>query len=294
MQGSDGIKKVMTDIRKNKVIPWCAAAGSVNLALFFIKLYVGLSSNSIAIYSDSMNSLSDFLSCAVSIACLIAVRRLSDKKLGYVADKTEQLLSFILSSAVLAVGLSFAYSSLERFMYPTPVWFSTKYFFIILLSASAKFILFLLLRFAENKNSSPILKIMKTDSLLDFFVTSVTLISFTLTRYTEFSVDAVCGLLISVLICVQAVRLVCSTVLKLLDRPPQKTLDKINGILSEFRDCAELEKLRFSFESGNTPTVYILFRLKKEHNREEISREIIQKLKKEDMKAFIAFDIIEK
>lgn len=287
----------MVSIKKSNIIPWCAAAGVLNLTLFFIKLYVGLSANSIAIYSDSMNSLSDFLTSAVSIVCLLAVSRLSEKKLGYVADKTEQLLSFVLSAAVLAVGLGFAYSSLERFMYPTPVWFSTKYFFIILLSASTKLFLFFILRFAESRNRSPILKIMKTDSLLDFFVTSVTLVSFTLTRYTEFSIDAVCGLLISMMISIQAIRLVVSTAGKLLDKPPQQTLDKINGILSDFENRIELKTLRFSFESGENPTVYLVFRLSREQNREEISAALSNKFKKENMEAIIAFqpyDTIEK
>ncbi|MGN1442804.1 MAG: cation diffusion facilitator family transporter [Acutalibacteraceae bacterium] len=277
--------------KKSNIIPWCAAAGAINLALFFVKLYVGLSSNSIAIYSDSVNSLSDFLSCAVSIACLLAVSRLSEKKLGYVADKTEQLLSFVLSAAVLAVGVSFAYSSLERFMYPTPVWFSVKYFFIILLSASAKLLLFFILHFAERKNESPILKVMKTDSLLDFFVTSVTLISFTLTRYTDFSADAVCGLLISVLISIQAIRLVVSTVFRLLDKPPQKTLDKIREILSDFEDKAELDRLRFSYESDTNPTVFLILRLKQELSKDEVSKEIYEKLKRENIEAIIAFRI---
>ncbi|MGN1194960.1 MAG: cation diffusion facilitator family transporter [Acutalibacteraceae bacterium] len=279
----------MVKIKKTNIIPWCAAAGTVNLALFLIKLYVGLSSNSIAIYSDAMNSLSDFLSCSVSIACILAVRRLSEKKLGYVADKTEQLLSFVLSVAVLAVGLGFAYSSLERFMYPTPVWFSQKYFFIILLGASAKLVLYLILRFAEKKNVSPIIKVMKADSLLDFFVTSVTLVSFTLTRYTEFSVDAVCGLLISVLICIQAVKLVVSTVTKLLDKPSKESTEKIEEILSRFENTAEVERLRFSFESGSNQTVYLLLRLKQKCVKEEIAEEITERLKKENIEAIIAF-----
>lgn len=271
------------------MIPWCAAAGAVNFALFLIKLYIGLSSNSIAIYSDAMNSLSDFLSCFVSIACILAVKRFSEKKLGYVADKTEQLLSFVLSVTVLAVGLGFAYSSLERFMYPTPVWFSQKYFFIILLSASAKLILYLILRFAERKNDSPVIKVMKADSLLDFFVTSVTLASFTLTRYTEFSVDAVCGLLISVFICVQAVKLVVATVSKLLDKPPKEKAEKLEEILSGFGNKAEVERLRFSFENGSKQTVYLLLRLKQDCDKDNMAKELAEELNKEDIEAIIAF-----
>ena len=289
MQGSAGSEKVVEQMKKNGLIPLCAAAGSINLALFFIKLYIGLSSNSIAIYSDAMNSLSDFLSCFVSIACILAVRRLSEKKLGYVADKTEQLLSFVLSAAVLAVGLGFAYSSLERLMYPTPVWFSQKYFLIILLGALAKLVLYFILRFSEAKNTSPVIMVMKADSLLDFFVTSVTLMSFTLTRYTEFSVDAVCGFLISVLICVQAVKLVVSTVSRLLDKPSKESVGKVEKILSRFEETAEPVKLRFSLENGSRETVYLLLRLKAECDKEALAGKIADALQKENIEAIVAF-----
>ena len=236
-----------------------------------------------------MNSLSDFLSCFVSIACILAVRRLSEKKLGYVADKTEQLLSFVLSAAVLAVGLGFAYSSLERLMYPTPVWFSQKYFLIILLGALAKLVLYFILRFSEAKNTSPVIMVMKADSLLDFFVTSVTLMSFTLTRYTEFSVDAVCGFLISVLICVQAVKLVVSTVSRLLDKPSKESVGKVERILSRFEETAEPVKLRFSLENGSRETVYLLLRLKAECDKEALAGKIADALQKENIEAIVAF-----
>ena len=279
----------MVNIKKKSIIPWCAAAGTVNLALFLIKLYVGLSSNSIAIYSDSVNSLSDFLSCVLSIGCILAVNRLCEKRLGYVADKTEQLLSFVLSAAVLFVGLGFSFSSLERLMYPTPVWFSERYFLIILLGASAKLILYFLLRFAEKKNGSRLLKVMKADSLLDFFVTSVTLVSFTLTRYTEFSVDAVCGIVISVFICVQAVRLAAENVFRLLDKPPKETEEKISAVLEKVQNTAEVERLRFSFESGSQPIVYLLLSVNQEPDKDKIFQEISEEMKKENIEAVIAF-----
>ena len=40
----------------------CAAAFALNVALFSVKLYVGLCANSISIYSDAVNNMFDSLS----------------------------------------------------------------------------------------------------------------------------------------------------------------------------------------------------------------------------------------
>ena len=47
-----------------------AALAPVNFLLFGVKLYIGLASNSVAIYSDGVNNLLDALSLTVTAAAL--------------------------------------------------------------------------------------------------------------------------------------------------------------------------------------------------------------------------------
>lgn len=262
-------------MKKNSVALWCCAGVGLNLILFVTKLYVGLTVNSISIFSDAMNNLADTLSCVVSAACIFAVGGLAKKGLEYACSKAEQLLSFVLSLIVALVGAGFAYSSAERLMYPTPVWFSAKYFAVILFTAVVKLVMFFLLRHAEKSTGSSVIRVMKADSLLDFCITGVTLISFTLTRYTEFTVDAVCGLVISVIITVQAVILVRSCVLSLIDLPDLSVRSSVDEVLAEYRGRVRLSSVRFTVDGGKQVTAYLYLKASDGESADELALDII-------------------
>ena len=53
----------------------CAAAFALNVALFSVKLYVGLCANSISIYSDAVNNMFDSLSGLAAFICFAALLR---------------------------------------------------------------------------------------------------------------------------------------------------------------------------------------------------------------------------
>lgn len=202
--------------REKAIASVCTFGALTNLVLFFTKLYVSLSANSISIFSDAINNLSDSLSCVLAVVCMLCAAGFVKKGISYLAPKIEQVLSFILAIVVLIIGLSFAYSSLERFMYPAPVWFSVKYFAVISVTALVKLAMFFVYKVFSKKTGSPIIKVMATDSITDFAVTVVTLISFTMTQFTEYTVDAFAGLVISVIIVAGAVKLIKTNLLAVL------------------------------------------------------------------------------
>lgn len=51
-----------------------------NFILFLIKLYVGISSNSLAIYCDSVNNLGDTFSCLIALFGFIFMIKTNEKK----------------------------------------------------------------------------------------------------------------------------------------------------------------------------------------------------------------------
>ena len=57
------------DIKNKAVVRICLFAFFLNFILFAVKLYVGLSSNIISIYSDGINNLFDSLSVMVTVIC---------------------------------------------------------------------------------------------------------------------------------------------------------------------------------------------------------------------------------
>ena len=249
------LTKAGDSVKKNKTLLIVLAVGvACNLALFFTKLYIGLSVNSVCIWSDAVNNLADSLSCALSLSFLAVTARVSRDRLPFVADKAQQLLSFVLAIVVLIVGFSFAYSSLERFMYPTPIWFQMKYFYVLLATALAKLAMFFFYRAFAKKTRSSVLRVMQQDSVLDFFITLTTLISFVLTQYVDFAVDAVFGLLISALICFNAARMIRSAVTALLNIVPRAKRRQVLSLLRESGLFPGETEVRWDVDEENAVT----------------------------------------
>lgn len=197
-------------MNKNKTtLCVCFVAFLVNAVLFFVKLYIGLRTNSISIYSDSLNNLFDSLSGLLTLVSLILIVRKAASS-EEIIKRSEQLFSFVMSVAVALAGFYFAYSSLERLMYPAPVWYTPLYLVMLAVTAAVKIFLFFFYRTFYKKTASPVIKVMSVDSILDFFITAVTVLTLYISGKGSFSFDAIFGILISVLIIVSAVKLIIS------------------------------------------------------------------------------------
>lgn len=234
-----------------------AAGMGLNLLLFGVKLYVGLAANSICIWSDAVNNLADALSCLLSLGFLLLVLRLGERLQREIAEKGEQLLSFLLALVVALVGVSFAWSSLERLLYPTPVWFSTKHFFIVLFTVLAKLGMFFFYRAYAGKTRSDVLRVMQADSLMDCFITTATLLSFTLTRWLSFAVDAVFGLAISVFLFIGAAKLIRTHLLSLLNVVPRDLRDRVASCISSDKVLANCERIQYYIGKDNAVTAFV-------------------------------------
>ena len=198
--------------------------------------------------------------------------------------KAQQLLSLALAIIVAAVGLSFAYSSLERFMYPTPVWYSGLYFRIILATALVKLLLFFFFKNIAKRSNSPVIKVMKTDSVLDFFITLTTLVSFTLTRYTEFTVDAVFGIIISIVIVINAIGMIKEYLLEVLNIVPSEKRKVLEELIISFDSIEKVQRINYYIGENEEITATAeaefssdLSREELKENSEIISRESLEK-----------------
>ena len=162
----------------------------VNLCLFMVKLYVGISTNSISIYVDSLNNALDSVVCIIALVGFwLSVR--TSPKYPFGLGRAEDLTGFITAVVIVGTGFGFGYVSLERTLYPAPVWFSVRYAVIIAVTAVVKLLLGAYYKFKDRRHPSPVLKGLITESVLDFFITLSTLISFTLTRVAGVPVDGV-------------------------------------------------------------------------------------------------------
>ena len=203
----------MTVIKDKKYV---LSAGSFafvcNLMLFAVKLYVGLASGSISIYSDGINNFFDCLSGALAVGAFVALGRIKNEEGEKIVRRTQSLLSFVMSVIVAFSGFYFTYNSLERFVYPTPVNYLEKYLYLILGTTAAKLMMIFVFRYLGKKADSPVIKVMAVDGVLDFFVSGVTVLTLILTKSGGYAYDAVAGVVIGVIITVGAIKLVVSSV----------------------------------------------------------------------------------
>jgi pimeloyl-ACP methyl ester carboxylesterase len=117
-----------------------------------------------------------------------------------------------ITHVVAISGFYFTYNSLERFVYPTPVSYMKKYLWLIVITTIVKFLMIFVFRFLGKKAESSVIKVMAVDGVLDFFVSGVTVLTLVLTKSGGYAYDALCGLVIGIIIMVGAIRLVISSV----------------------------------------------------------------------------------
>lgn len=212
----------------------CAAAFAINTVLFCVKLYVGLSANSISIYSDAVNNMFDSVSALAAFVCLFVIYAISSSALEAVVKKSEQFFSFLMSAVILVTGFYFAYNSLERLLYPTPISYLSRYLVMLLVTVAVKLLMYFVYRGAYRMTGSPVIKMMTADSILDCFITLATVMSLTVSQYVEFAVDAVFGIVISVVLIVSAVKSAINSGAVMIDYVKAETREAVEETIARF------------------------------------------------------------
>ncbi len=187
-------------------------------------------------------------------------------------SKAEELLTFVMSVIIGITGFCFAYSSVERLMYPTSVSYRTQYLFILIATAIAKLIMFSVFRTLNRKSNSDILKVMSTDCILDFFITSVTVMTLLISTYGSYAADAICGIVISIIITVSAVKMIFTACSKLIGYVPTKKREAFLSALSEILDEDLIESVGFSVSVGKTEAFVYSAEYPAEEKLKEISK----------------------
>lgn len=216
---------------KKRLSPVLIIAGIINLILFFTKYYIGVHTNSLCIYTDSINNLMDTLSLCLALVGISYINKPATDRFKFGFGKMEHITTFIMSLIMTVAGCSFAYNSLSRLMTPVPVWYFTKYAIIISSTCLVKLSLGVIFTFRYKKTRSPVLKTVMLDSYLDCAITLMTLISFTLSNTVSFALDSVLGLGISVIIAILGIRLIISSISDLIGQKNEKVEENVSLLI---------------------------------------------------------------
>lgn len=226
-------------------------AAAANFILFGVKLYTGLVSSSLCIYTDSVNNLFDALGCLLAAGGFVLVARKKTVAFPEGFGRAEDLAGFLMAISVTVTGALFAYRALERFLYPRPVNFQAGYAVLLAATVPVKLALGFAFRALSAKRDSVILKTVYTDSFSDCGVTTMTLLSFILSEYAGLRADSVFGLAVSVIIIVNGVRLVKDSAERLLGKNDPARNDRIASLLAE---CGFADAEVKTYETGGRIT----------------------------------------
>lgn len=174
----------------------------LNFVLFLIKLYVGISSNSLSIYCDSINNLGDTLTCIIALLGFVLIIKL-DKKRGL---RTESLAGFIIEIIIAVTGCFFIYNGFERYLYPLPIAYSKKYAVLIFVTIIIKIIMGITYILFNRKENSTVLKALILDSFLDCGITAATLMGLFLITKINFAADGLFAVVIGIIVTVSAIK----------------------------------------------------------------------------------------
>ncbi len=173
-----------------------------NFILFLLKLYIGISSNSLSIYCDAVNNLGDTLSCIIVLVGSVFILKLDETR----SNRMQALAGFVIGLILTVTGFYFAYNGLERCFYPVKISYLKIYALLLAVTIAVKFIMGIIYFKVNQKNSSPIFRTLILDSFLDCAVTAITLIGFTLTIKINFAVDGIMAIVIGTIVAISAAK----------------------------------------------------------------------------------------
>lgn len=171
-----------------------------NIILFFIKSAIGLITNSIAVISDAINSLTDIVaSAAIMYGVKVSLKKADEEhQFGHHAAQPIAVFIIALFSAIVSIEL--IKSSIGRISVPTKVNISTPIYICIIITIIIKIILMRYQRRIGKAYKSPGLKASAVDSLNDILSTSISLISLIGVQLGFRYIDGIAGIIIAAII----------------------------------------------------------------------------------------------
>lgn len=179
----------------------CSVVGILcNLFLFAGKYAAGMTSGSVAVTADAFNNLSDAGSSLIALAGFWFAEKRPDTDHPFGHGRFEYIAGFVVSMAILLMGLELLKASVGKIFHPEPVDTGIWTLGILVVSIAVKLYMAYYNASIGKKIDSVAMRAVALDSLSDVAATSVVLIAMGVMRSTGWNVDGICGVLVSAFI----------------------------------------------------------------------------------------------
>ena len=221
-----------------------------NIFLLIIKLIAGFITNSQAMISDAVNSLSDIVSSVMTyIGNKIASKEADDYHiLGY--GKAEYIFSLLISITMILLSLQLIYNSINSLFSPYNYTFSWAIIIVTITTIIIKFLLFIYTRNIAKSYNNLLIEANALDHRNDCFISTFNLIAGIFGIFGITIIDGIVGTLIASWIFVTGIKLFRESYDVLMD----KAIDEKTKIC----DISKLKRMIIATQSAATLKAYEL------------------------------------
>ncbi|MBM4172332.1 MAG: cation transporter [Ignavibacteria bacterium] len=172
----------------------------VNLFLFVIKAIVGVISNSIAVISEALNSLTDIISSyAIKFAVDVSNKK-PDSTHQFGHSAAQPIAAFIVSVFAFVVGINIVEESIKRIIEPQEVYAIPSVYIVLIATIFIKIVLNRYQRYIGKFFNSPAIKAAAVDSMNDVLASSIALLGVIGAGLGYRFIDGIAGILVAAFI----------------------------------------------------------------------------------------------
>ena len=202
--------------RENRIIKTSIFGIIGNGVLALLKIFIGMSANSIAILVDAINNLSDAASSLITIVGTKLAGKDPDKDHPFGYGRIEYLSAMVISVIILYVGVSSLVEAGKKIINPTTPSYSYITIVVIILSVIVKIAIAYYFNKVGNEVDSDSLINSGKDAKLDSIVSLSILVAAGLYVWLGISLEAYLGAIISIIIIKSAIDMLNKTISQLL------------------------------------------------------------------------------
>ncbi len=207
----------------------------LNVILSVFKMVFGLITKSISIVADGANNIFDAISSVINLVGFRISGKPADKEHPFGHGRVEYVSALTLAFFILIMGVELIKSSVDRFTNPETVIFSVPAVVVLVLSIFAKIWLALFNRKIGKMMNSVAVDAVVTDSIGDTAATTCSLIALIASKFTDFPVDGIMGIIVALIIIYAGIDIIKGTLGPLLGEPPaNETVEKLEELVMSF------------------------------------------------------------
>ncbi|NJD23193.1 MAG: cation transporter [Melioribacter sp.] len=238
----------------------------INIFLFIIKSIVGILSNSIAVISEALNSLTDILSSLGIKYAVKLSREKPDPKHQFGHTPAQPIAAFILSVFAFVVGINIIEESIKRLIEPQNINTIPSVYVVLIITMIIKIVLNRYQVKIGKMFNSPAIKAASVDSINDVLASSIALVGVIGAAYNLKFIDSIAGIMVAMFIFKTGYEVAKENLDYLMGRSASKEFDeKLKNITKGINGVKGINDLR-SHYVGNKFHIEIHIEVNKDLN----------------------------